>query len=70
MGDVKDAFSKCANIYMKEQPRIGGQEQLYLETQGAYAYPTEHDSVKIYFIHSRSHTGATYCCKSVGCWYE
>jgi xanthine dehydrogenase large subunit len=47
MGDVKTAFSNCKYIF-EGQTESGGQEQLYLETQGAYAYPTEHDSVKIF----------------------
>ena len=47
MGDVNDAFKNCKHIF-EGQAESGGQEQLYLETQGAYAYPTEHDSVKIY----------------------
>jgi xanthine dehydrogenase large subunit len=47
MGDVKEAFSNCKYIF-EGQTESGGQEQLYLETQGAYAYPTEHDSVKIF----------------------
>ena len=46
-GNVADAFSKCKYIF-EGRTESGGQEQLYLETQGAYAYPTEHDSVKIY----------------------
>jgi xanthine dehydrogenase large subunit len=47
MGNVKEAFSSCKYIF-EGQTESGGQEQLYLETQGAYAYPTEHDSVKIF----------------------
>ncbi|MEO7308583.1 MAG: molybdopterin cofactor-binding domain-containing protein [Ferruginibacter sp.] len=47
IGDVKTAFSNCKYIF-EGQTESGGQEQLYLETQGAYAYPTEHDSVKIF----------------------
>jgi xanthine dehydrogenase large subunit len=47
MGDVKEAFSNCKYIF-EGSAESGGQEQLYLETQGAYAYPTEHGSVKIY----------------------
>ncbi|MEO6542129.1 MAG: molybdopterin cofactor-binding domain-containing protein, partial [Ferruginibacter sp.] len=47
MGDVKTAFSNCKYIF-EGKTETGGQEQLYLETQGAYAYPTEHDSVKIF----------------------
>jgi len=46
-GDVKEAFNNCTYIF-EGRTESGGQEQLYLETQGAYAYPTEHDSVKIY----------------------
>ena len=47
MGNVKEAFSSCKYIF-EGTTESGGQEQLYLETQGAYAYPTEHDSVKIF----------------------
>jgi xanthine dehydrogenase large subunit len=47
LGDVKEAFNNCKYIF-EGQTESGGQEQLYLETQGAYAYPTEHDSVKIF----------------------
>ncbi len=47
IGDVKAAFSGCKYIF-EGKTESGGQEQLYLETQGAYAYPTEHDSVKIF----------------------
>lgn len=46
-GNVDDAFGKCKYVF-EGSTESGGQEQLYLETQGAYAYPTEHDSVKIF----------------------
>ncbi len=46
-GDTAEAFGKCKYIF-EGSAESGGQEQLYLETQGAYAYPTEHDSVKIF----------------------
>lgn len=46
-GDVNDAFKNCKHVF-EGQAESGGQEQLYLETQGAYAYPTEHGSVKIF----------------------
>lgn len=46
-GEVAEAFSKCKYIF-GGSTESGGQEQLYLETQGAYAYPAEHDSVKIF----------------------
>ena len=47
MGNTKDAFAGCKYIF-EDKTASGGQEQLYLETQGAYAYPMEHDSVKIF----------------------
>lgn len=47
IGNVKDAFATCTYVF-EGKAESGGQEQLYLETQGAYAYPTEHDSVKIF----------------------
>jgi xanthine dehydrogenase large subunit len=46
-GNVQNAFAACKYIF-EGQTESGGQEQLYLETQGAYAHPTEHDSVKIF----------------------
>ncbi len=47
MGNVHEAFAVCKHIFTG-QAETGGQEQLYLETQGAYACPVEHDSVKIF----------------------
>jgi xanthine dehydrogenase large subunit len=47
IGNVKATFNNCKYIF-EGKTESGGQEQLYLETQGAYAYPTEHDSVKIF----------------------
>ncbi|MBL7783171.1 MAG: molybdopterin-dependent oxidoreductase [Saprospiraceae bacterium] len=46
-GDTTNAFSSCAHVF-EGQAESGGQEHLYLETQGAYAVPTEHDSVRIF----------------------
>ena len=46
-GDSGTAFEKCKYIF-EGRTESGGQEHLYLETQGAYAYPTEHNSVKIF----------------------
>jgi xanthine dehydrogenase large subunit len=46
-GNVGEAFAKCKYVF-EGKTESGGQEHLYLETQGAYAYPTEHNSVKIY----------------------
>jgi xanthine dehydrogenase large subunit len=47
MGNVDEAFAQCTYIF-EGQTESGGQEHLYLETQGAYAYPTEHNSVRIH----------------------
>ena len=47
IGDTASAFSKCKYVF-EGSTETNGQEHLYLETQGAYAYPTEHDSVKIF----------------------
>ncbi len=46
-GNAAEAFSGCAHVF-EGKVESGGQEHLYLETQGAYAVPTEHDSVRIY----------------------
>jgi xanthine dehydrogenase large subunit len=47
MGNAAAAFDSCKYIYMG-MAETNGQEQLYLETQGAYACPTEHNSIKIF----------------------
>jgi len=47
IGDTTTAFAQCKYIF-EGRTETNGQEHLYLETQGAYAYPTEHDSVKIF----------------------
>lgn len=46
-GDTTLAFKKASYIFEGEA-ESGGQEHLYLETQGAYAYPMEHGSIKIH----------------------
>jgi len=46
-GDTKEAFQNCKYVF-EGAAETGGQEHLYLETQGAYAYPMESDSLKIY----------------------
>jgi xanthine dehydrogenase large subunit len=46
-GDVDLAFETCKYIF-EGRTESGGQEHLYLETQGAYAHPTEHNSVKVF----------------------
>ena len=47
LGNTKEAFASCKYIF-EGSAETGGQEQLYLETQGAYAYPAEHESIKIF----------------------
>ena len=47
IGDAASAFTQCKHVF-EGTAETNGQEHLYLETQGAYAYPTEHDSVKIF----------------------
>ncbi len=46
-GDVATAWVNCAHIFEGEA-ESGGQEHLYLETQGAYGYPTEHGSIRLH----------------------
>lgn len=46
-GDTNKAFALSKYIF-EGQADTGGQEHLYLETHGAYAYPTEHNSLRIY----------------------
>lgn len=46
-GNTKEAFLNCKYVFEGEG-ETGGQEHLYLETQGAYVYPMESDSLKIY----------------------
>jgi xanthine dehydrogenase large subunit len=47
LGNVNDAFKQCKYVF-EGTTETNGQEHLYLETQGAYAIPTEFNSVKIY----------------------
>ena len=46
LGDTKKAWDNCAHIF-EGRADTNGQEHLYIETQGAYAYPTEHGSIRI-----------------------
>ncbi len=46
LGNVEKAFEACTYIY-EGQVDSNGQEHLYIETQGAYAYPTENGSIRI-----------------------
>ena len=46
LGNVDSAWSKC-DVIVEGSAESGGQEHLYLETQGAFAYPVEGGGVKI-----------------------
>lgn len=46
-GDIANAWAGCEYIF-EGKVESGGQEHLYLETHGAYAFPTENGSIKIH----------------------
>ena len=46
-GDTDSEWKNCAHV-IEGQAEMGGQEHVYLETQGAYAYPMENDCLKIH----------------------
>ncbi len=46
-GNTTAAFAEASYIFEGEA-ESGGQEHLYLETQGAYAYPMEHGSIRVH----------------------
>ena len=47
IGEVDRAWRHCEHIF-EGRAESGGQEHLYIETQGAYAYPTENGGIRIY----------------------
>ena len=47
MGKVNEAFEQCTHVF-EGHTESGGQEHVYLETQGAYAIPQGNGSLKIY----------------------
>jgi xanthine dehydrogenase large subunit len=47
IGNVSEEWSKCESIF-EGKVEIGGQEHLYIETQGSYAYPMDNSSIKIH----------------------
>lgn len=47
MGDPESVWNSCTHV-IEGTAISGGQEHLYLETQGAYAIPTERGNLKIY----------------------
>ncbi len=46
-GNTKEAFEQCHYV-VQGTAHTNGQEHLYIETQGAYAFPVEHSGIKIY----------------------
>ncbi len=60
IGNIESSWSKCDYIF-EGKVESGGQEHLYIETQGSYAYPIDNGSIK---IHS-STQGATLVQKMV-----
>lgn len=47
LGDTATAFYDCEHVFAGSTEQ-NGQEHLYIETQGAYAVPTENGGLKIY----------------------
>ena len=47
LGDIEKAWDKCEHI-ITGNSISGGQEHLYLETQGSYAIPLENGNIKIF----------------------
>jgi len=47
MGNVHDEWAKCDYIF-EGKVENGGQEHLYIETQGSYVYPMDNGSIKIH----------------------
>ncbi len=46
-GNIEDAWSKCDHVF-EGRADTGGQEHLYIETQGAYVYPLENENLKVH----------------------
>jgi xanthine dehydrogenase large subunit len=47
LGNTEGVWAQCKHIY-EGKAESGGQEHLYIETQGAYAIPTEQGGLKIH----------------------
>ncbi len=47
LGDTGSAFQNCEHVF-EGRTEQNGQEHLYIETQGAYAVPTENGGLKVY----------------------
>lgn len=46
LGDIDKTWAKCAHVF-EGKADTNGQEHLYIEGQGAYAFPSENDSIKV-----------------------
>ena len=62
-GDSSAAFSKCEHVF-EGTAHTGGQEHLYIETQGAYAIPMENGAYKI-FSSTQGPTAVQRACSKV-----
>ncbi len=47
LGDTESAFANCVHIF-EGRADSGGQEHLYIETQGAYALPAESGGLRVF----------------------
>ncbi|MEO8572723.1 MAG: molybdopterin cofactor-binding domain-containing protein [Pyrinomonadaceae bacterium] len=47
LGDSDAAFERCDHVF-EGRADVNGQEHLYIETQGAYALPSENGGLKVY----------------------
>ena len=47
LGETQNVFANCAHVF-EGRTEQNGQEHLYIETQGAYAVPTEGGGLKVY----------------------
>jgi len=47
LGDTEAAFKNCGHVF-EGRTETNGQEHLYIETQGAYAVPTENGGLRVY----------------------
>ncbi len=47
LGNVARTWEQCAHVF-EGSTETGGQEHLYIETQGSYAYPTEQGGIRIH----------------------
>jgi xanthine dehydrogenase large subunit len=47
LGDIESSWHQCAHVF-EGTADTNGQEHLYIETQGAYAVPQEHNHIKVY----------------------